>query len=499
MPAALPVGKIAAPALRWPRWAAMAAVLAGCAAFMFAGPASSIQLWDESRVMVNALEMRGHAWSLVTTYGGRPDLWNTKPPLLVWAMDASMALFGPSVAAMRLPAALSALGVLAIVFGFVRRLSGSAWTAALAAALLTLSFGFGALHAARTADYDAPLTLFTTGYAVTLFFAAHLRRAEVWRLALAAGLILGAVLTKSIAGLIPGMGFGLYLLAVGRWRRPLAWRYAVAGAVVLAAIAGFLLAREHAAPGSLAADLSNNVSGRFAATAERHGGSPLYYVYICFLGGFFSAGPLALAAPFGLRWAKGRARLGLMFSLCMALGVLGIDSAASTKLAQYAVPAYPFLAMACAFAVHAGARALPAERRRLGLIALSAALALVALRAAELRYVYLPHIADRPEGRYGELFETLSARGVQHLQVLDDGVADLGVSGAAATGLGPHYAPELRAYMLLWRPKGLEVRQVSTLAADGGAVATCDPSLLERVRALGPDISGVPGCAVARR
>ena len=40
-----------------------------------------IALWDESRLAVNALEMRQRGFSLVTTYGFAPDLWNTKPPL----------------------------------------------------------------------------------------------------------------------------------------------------------------------------------------------------------------------------------------------------------------------------------------------------------------------------------------------------------------------------------------------------------------------------------
>ena len=38
-----------------------------------------IVLWDESRVAVNALEMSQRGFSLITTYGFKPDLWNTKP------------------------------------------------------------------------------------------------------------------------------------------------------------------------------------------------------------------------------------------------------------------------------------------------------------------------------------------------------------------------------------------------------------------------------------
>ena len=53
-----------------------------------------IVLWDESRVVSNALEMSRTGFSLVTTYDFRPDLWNTKPPLVIWIVAASIRLFG---------------------------------------------------------------------------------------------------------------------------------------------------------------------------------------------------------------------------------------------------------------------------------------------------------------------------------------------------------------------------------------------------------------------
>ncbi len=499
MSLALNAGKIDAARLRSPRWAALAAVLAASALFMFADARPEpIQLWDESRVMVNALEMHARGWSLLTTYAGRPDLWNTKPPLLVWAMNASLHLFGVSTMALRLPSMLAALGVVAITFAFVRRLSGSRGTGALAAGLLTLSFGFSGLHAARTADYDAPLALFTTGYGVLLLFLLHRRRPGVGRLTLAAVLVVGAGMTKSVAGLVPGTGVGLYLLAVGRWRRPLSPAYALAGWGVATVLAGFLWAREQAAPGYLHAALFNDVSGRFGAALDRHAGSPLYYALLCFGLGFFSAGPLGLLAPAGLIWAKGRVRLGLVFSLCMAAGVLGIDSAASTKLPQYAVPAYPFLAAACAFAVHAGLRACSSAKRRNAWSALGVALLLITGVACGLRYLYLPPLADPPQARYGRLFESLRAQGEAGVQVLDSGVLGPGV---VALGVPDAYAPQLEAYRLIWRTRGLDAARASGLSAMAkrSVAATCDPFWLARVRHTGRDVGGVRGCAAVRR
>ena len=51
-----------------------------------------LQLWDESRNANNALELalsaRGLSGWRAPTFGGAPDHWNTKPPLLIWLMAA---------------------------------------------------------------------------------------------------------------------------------------------------------------------------------------------------------------------------------------------------------------------------------------------------------------------------------------------------------------------------------------------------------------------------
>jgi 4-amino-4-deoxy-L-arabinose transferase-like glycosyltransferase len=324
----------------WPPSGVLFCVLAASAIFLFIDrPPLPIQLWDESRVVVNALEMHQRGFSLITTYGGRPDLWNTKPPLLIWAMVASLSVFGVSEFALRLPTMAAALGILGLVFGFTRRLSGSTWTAALATSLLTLSAGFFGEHAARTADYDIPLSLFVTGYACALFFLVHRGRPGPFRLALAALLIAAATLTKGIAGLTPGVGVVAYLLVIGRWRRVLTTPYWGLGLASAAPVAAFLVAREHAAPGYLHATLFNDVAGRFGKSLDQHAGPPWAYLNICFNRGLFSCGWAAAAAPFAVPIAKARVRLGLVFSLCMAAGILGADSLAATKL--FHMPSQP--------------------------------------------------------------------------------------------------------------------------------------------------------------
>ena len=77
-----------------------------------------IEVWDEGRIVINALEMAHSGLSLITTYGGIPDHWNTKPPLFIWLMSLSIRVLGPNEWAVRLPSALSALATAVMVFAF---------------------------------------------------------------------------------------------------------------------------------------------------------------------------------------------------------------------------------------------------------------------------------------------------------------------------------------------------------------------------------------------
>lgn len=478
----------------WSQAGVLSIVLTACALFLYVdGQPLPIQLWDESRVVVNALEMHAHGFSLITTYGWRPDLWNTKPPLLVWAMAASLSLFGVSETALRLPTMAAALGVLGLTFGLTRRLSGSTWTAALATALLTLSAGFFGEHAARTADYDVPLSLFVTAYAGALFFLLHRRRPSPGRLAIAAALIAAATLTKGIAGLTPGVGVVAYVLIIGRWRRALTWPYLAMGLGAAVPVAAFLVARELASPGYLRATLFNDAVGRFQTSLDQHGGPPWTYLNLCFVKGLFSAGLATAAAPAALRLAHGRVRLGLIFSLCMAAGVLGMDSLAATKLAQYAVPAYPFLAMACALAAHATLDALDKRRSiakasRVAII--GPVLAVIAGPSLLFRYVSIPHLMYQPQAKYGEVFASLSRQGATRVRVLDNGVWGLGIPKG--------YMPQLRAQILIWRPLGLDVGRAEdlpqALATADSYTVTCDPSLIGALHRLGHDVGDVSDC-----
>ena len=494
------------------RWSVEAIVLAACAAFMFLDVRTTpIVLWDESRIAVNALEMNlgGHL-RLVTTFGFQPDLWNTKPPLLIWLMDLSMSAFGRSEAALRLPSAIAALGTLALAMSFTRRVTGSIWAGAAAAALLTLSISFFGEHGARTADYEPLLCFFTTGYLYVIFFSLHRRRPGVWRPLLIGALVCGAVMTKGVAGLLPGVGVPLYLLIVQRWRRPLQtlW-YVLAGLAALVPPAAYLVLREHASPGYLHALMFNDVSGRFGVALDGHEGPPWFYLQALLIDGLFSAGLLAAAAPLALLSARRTARLGLIYGLCVAGGVTAVLSASATKLAHYAMTSLPFMAILAAIALHEAVktldRAQAAGRIRtlspyLGRGLAGVLMAMVAGGALRARMTWLPAHNFYPQAMYGELFRSLGARGMNAPQVVEGGVVKPGVT---ADGVPKDYAPQFDFYRLLANSQGMRVTRIALAAVSsappGTLLATCDPTYAPRLLALGRDLAAVKGCVAVRR
>ena len=474
-----------------------AALVALCALFMFVDPRTPpIIIWDESRLAVNALEMNQRGWSLVTTYGFAPDLWNSKPPLMIWLMNASLTLFGPSELALRLPAMLAALGTLLVVFFFVRRVTHSMWAAALAMVLLASSAAFYGEHGARTADYDSLLCFFTTGYLAVLFFAVHRSRPKTRQLLIGGALVAGALMTKTIAGLLPGAGVALYLLVSRRLGRAFATpRYFVMVAAALVPLALFYLLREHLAPGYLHAVWYNDFAGRYENQLGQNPKPWWIYLKAVLYSGIFSAGPFVLLAPAGLIGAKGQSRQALVYALCCAAAELVLISIPATRLIQYVLPAIPWLAVACAIAVHEQVerffRRGDPPRAIIVLAPALAAAALVSITvpAVRIRYEILPQRAFYPRASYGALFQTLHDRGVRRVTVIEPGLNDPGVTA---------YAPQLRYYALLWNGRGMRIDRALRFdqRAPGMLLASCDPGWSSALLSMGGKAVGTDGCSM---
>ena len=470
-------------------------VLLAAAVFLLADLQSfPIAPWDESRLAVNAMEMRASGLSLVTTFGFQPDLWNTKPPLLIWLMVACAQVFGPHEWALRLTSGLATLGSVAVTMALARRMSRSAFAPVAAALLLLTSRGFVGRHVAQTADYDALLCLFTTAYGSVFFLALH-RRRPPWRWTLLAGaLVGGAVLTKGIAGLIPGVGVALYLLVQRRWMRPLQSPAWIAAAGLALALAGaFYGLREAAAPGYLAA-VGDNELGRSATKLAGHVKPVTFYLTYIFAAFGFSAGLLALPLLAEVRKLGGRRRDGMVFCLCMAGGVIGAYSLCQTRIRWYGAPVYPFLAIACALGLESLTARLEAggwrARRLLAGGAVVLCGVILVLRDA------VPLIkGEKATYQYGQVFERLRRQGVRRVQVAEGGIPNDEKDF-------PEYAPQLDFYILQERERGMAITRLPATRPipwrAGEVVATCDRGWTGILARHGEELAGVRGCAAVR-
>jgi 4-amino-4-deoxy-L-arabinose transferase-like glycosyltransferase len=452
-------------------------------------------LWDESRLAVNALEMSQRGFSLITTYGFKPDLWNTKPPLLIWLEAGSIRLFGPSEWALRLPSVLAALATVALVMRFSWRLGHSRFVALAAPTMLLLSPGYFGAHAGQSGDYEMLLCFFTTAYLLLLFEVLHHRRPDPGRVLLCGLLIAGAVLTKGVAGLAPGVGVFAYVLIKGRWPRlfKAPW-YVMAGLVVVVLVGGFYLLREHLAPGYLAAVADNELGHRFLRGMNGHIQAPYYYVqYIIEL---FSLGPLVLLL-FGalfLGWKPTRSAAFLTYANLVALSLFLVLSFSRTKIFWYAVPIYPIVSIALAIVAERLLQRLPHRPDQPVRLAppIVAVAAIYMLGNAVLqKVVLLPRLENTPQARYGLVFAQLDGQGLRRIRTLDGGVDN-------DDGL-IDYTPQRDFYSLVWRARGLDIRaddpNQPIVTAPGEVLVTCDPRYLGWVAGRGPSLTRVADCA----
>lgn len=128
-----------------------------------------IQLWDESRLAVSALEMQQHGNWLIPTFDGMPDMWSTKPPLMIWLQVLCLNIAGVNEIAIRLPAALAAALTCLMLYFFIQHMSKSRWLGLIAASVLITAPGYVAIHGIRTGDYDSLLAFTMTGQACCFF------------------------------------------------------------------------------------------------------------------------------------------------------------------------------------------------------------------------------------------------------------------------------------------------------------------------------------------
>ncbi len=308
----------------------------------------TLRVWDESRIANNTYEMYKNGNYIVAFYDGLPDMWNTKPPFLLWCQVLSMKIFGVNVLALRFPVALSAMSTCVFLFIFLKKYLNNFLLGFITVLVLVTSIGYIATHGSRTGEYDAMVTLFTTMSCIFYFLTLE-NGNKKYMYAFFISTIF-AILTKSVTGILFLPALALFTLYVGRIKFVLTNIHFYIGILItVTVIGGFYFLREQMNPGYLQAVYENELGGRYNEAKENIRGNWFYYIenlknyrfkawYIFTL----------LGLLFGSVSVNRRMRKLTVLLIFLILTYLFIISGAETKHDWYDMPLYPFLAISAA-------------------------------------------------------------------------------------------------------------------------------------------------------
>jgi len=290
---------------------------------------------------------------LVTHYEGNPEMWNTKPPLLIWLQVLFFTLIGPSELALRLPSAFAALGVCITLYLFSIKYLKSTIFAFLACLILVTSAGYTQFHVTRTGDYDSLLILFMLCYALA-FFAYTESRNKNYLFYLFLFLTL-AVLTKSIQGLLFIPALFTYAVVFRKVHLFINKNIIIPALLFVFLVASYYLLREQYNEGYLQAVWENELGGRYFETNENHEQEFLFYFKLLYKYhfnywfGLFLLGSACLLLPI-----KEELRKVGFFSLIVIFTYWLVISLSKTKLEWYESPMFPFLSILAAVPIYLG-------------------------------------------------------------------------------------------------------------------------------------------------
>lgn len=345
-----------------------------------------VDVWDESLYATTALEMLQSGNWLVTTFQGAIDHYNSKPPLLVWLLASMFRVLGVNLWSLRLVSAAAASLTVGLVWWWTRGVAG-ARVACLAALGLVTTYPFLYVHAGRTANPDALLTLLVTiATALVWTGGGRLRPFLLGPLTAAAFMLKG-----------PGIVAPFAVLGVAEWwaarreahGRPRWWTWH-AGGVLAGAVVPVWWAIERwqfDGPLFLGRMIGYDLVARAAAPIEGHDERPWFYLLALarYAYEWLAVAAIAVAlAPGWLaqawRWfAAATTERRRLTVAAWLVATVGIPTLLPTKLAWYLNPFYPGLAVIVALAVDHTWQAAPPRGWRRVVLAVTIATCVIAV------------------------------------------------------------------------------------------------------------------------
>lgn len=226
-----------------------------------------IVLWDESRNAVNALEMWQNGNYFVRHFNGSPDMWEVKPPLLIWLQLVSFKLFGVNEFAIRIPSIVATIALAYTLVISMHKIFNLKYVGYMAALVLISSNGIINRHIARTGDHDALLIYFAFSSLIMFYLFITQHQKNNWYLVCGFLFLLCATYTKSIVSFmyLPGIAvFVLYQKKLGAILTN--YRFYIALLLYAACVAFYYVYRNSVNPGYIENVWQGELFPRYAAT-----------------------------------------------------------------------------------------------------------------------------------------------------------------------------------------------------------------------------------------
>lgn len=262
-----------------------------------------------------------------------------KPPLYYWLVAIISKLIGFNEWAMRLPAAISGL-LTVIVTYLLGKTFYNKHTGFLSAIIVMTAFQF--LVQSRIAELDIVLTLFMTS-AILFFYLGYTSGEKKYYTFSYIPMAL-AVLIKGLLGIaLPGFAIFLFLLFKGEIKRLKEMR--IPTGILIITLIGFpWYLAEYWVHGKVFLDFALGFLflSRFQGAVCGHTG-PWYYYFLALILGF---APWSQFIPFAVwRSLKNWRNNSELLMLCFVIPAFIVFSIAKTKIPNYVLPLYPFLAI----------------------------------------------------------------------------------------------------------------------------------------------------------
>lgn len=295
---------------------------------------------DEAKNAEAAREMYVRSDWIIPTFNN--ELRTDKPVFHYWAMMLAYKIFGVSAFSARFFSAVFGIFTLFSAWYYTRRFLGSTSSALTLLVLASSLFFVQEFHLA----VPDPYLIFFISFGLFNFYEYHRHEKRLSLFLFYTSLGAGVLVKGPVAVLLPGLAIVVFLLSTKKFDLSTLKKYRIflGGLLILIIALPWYLLVHDMTEGAFSQGffLQHNL-GRFTSEMEGHGGLPFVTLGFVVLGLF----PFSFFLLQGVMqgWKLRKDNEFIFFCLIVSLVFIGFFSLSSTKLPNYPMPSYPFVAV----------------------------------------------------------------------------------------------------------------------------------------------------------